>query len=228
MRSLSVVLLIASAAVNAKDAHISFSSRRQIGKLPDEASAAQSLVMQAVQADLDTKGVTFSSERIIGGNWQDYSPKDPENVTFTSQRTIGLLEDDGEETAILAKARENHHGVTFTSQRQIGLFSQEGSASAASILDQYTLQKDADEEEEKAVTSATLATFFVTWFVAMIFGMIIAICCCVKKCGLLANKDPRIQVELRDDGSATPQLSQQNEGVNYESSQRPIKDEENK
>ena len=49
MRFFSVLLLAISAQlVSAKDSHISFSSRRQIGKLPKEVQAVETLVLATV------------------------------------------------------------------------------------------------------------------------------------------------------------------------------------
>ena len=138
-------------------------------------------------------------------------------MSFTSSRNIGLLKSDGSETKTEAAARKNHHGVSFTSARNIGLFPALGGRETIGegltyneIRQKYTLTSDADEEEDKAVTAATLGTFFATWFVAMAFGCLFGICCCVRKCGLLADKsgsqNPKVSVELRDD-AATPQLT---------------------
>ena len=48
----------------------------------------------------------------------------------------------------------------------------------------YTVPTDADDEEDSAVTTATLCTFFATWFVAMILGLVVGMCCCMptSKC----------------------------------------------
>lgn len=86
-------------------------------------------------------------------------------------------------------ARAAHTGVSFRS-KNIGLFSAV-TDQVEDVMGKYTLSSDADDEEEKAVTTATLATFFVTFFVAMAVGLICGICCCIRKCGLLANKSNR-------------------------------------
>ena len=86
-------------------------------------------------------------------------------------------------------ARAANFGVSFRS-KNIGLFSA-ATDEAVDVMSKYTLTSDADDEEEKAVTTATLATFFVTWFVAMAVGLICGVVCCIRKCGLLADKSNR-------------------------------------
>ena len=70
MKMFNAVVFLAM-AVAAKDSAITFRSRH-IGKLPAEKDASLTIVAAADPADLDTKSVSFSSSRHIGGNWNDY------------------------------------------------------------------------------------------------------------------------------------------------------------
>ena len=72
--------------------------------------------------------------------------------------------------------------MTFSSTRSIGLFDDVETNSGETS--DYTLITDATDEEDKAVTTATLATFFVTWLIAMALGLVFAIFCCARCCNM--------------------------------------------
>mmetsp|Transcript_17351 Transcript_17351/g.21880 ORF Transcript_17351/g.21880 Transcript_17351/m.21880 type:complete len:118 (-) Transcript_17351:180-533(-) len=84
----------------------------------------------------------------------------------------------------MVAARAAHSGVSFTSARQTGLFMDVKNVDDSSL---YTRISTAIEEEDWAVMNATLATFFATWFFALLIGVCCGVYCCAKLCASKAG-----------------------------------------
>ena len=145
----------------------------------EEADSIKMVATGATASAEETKSVTFASSRITGGNWANYSVDADSKVTFSSSN-IGLLDAEEGDSTSFAQARSDHQGVTFSSTRNIGLFDKEEAGSDDG--DRYTLISSADDEEEQAVTTATVATFFATFIVAMLVGLAVGFFCCMRMC----------------------------------------------
>ena len=101
--------------------------------------------------------------------------------------------------------------MTFSSTRSIGLFDDVETNSGETS--DYTLISDATDEEDKAVTTATLATFFVTWLIAMALGLVLAIFCCARCCNMGGKSQAKINVATEiaaTGGNNTPNESEGN------------------
>ena len=198
--SAAVFLGIAQLA-SAKDENITFRSRHT-GKLPPVPKIDTGLFTAAEGAtsSAETKSITFASTRTIGGNWKNYSPTDDSNVTFTSTRNIGIEDAVDTDSASYTAARGDHSGVTFSSTRSIGLFDEVETEEK----DKYTLFSDATDEEDKAVTSATLVTFFVTWLVAMALGLIVGIFCFIRNANKNEMANDATEMAASDENNALP------------------------
>ena len=165
-------------------------------------------VIDAPAAVEAPKSVTFASTRTVGGNWSNYNVDADASITFTTSRNIGLVNPTDSESASYAKAAADHRGITFTTSRSIGQFAAQDEGNTSQ---DWTLITDADEEEDKAVTSATVGTFFGTFFVAIIIGLAIGYFCCYRK-GKGSSQpvgDSNLQMTA---GNATPVASAGNDG----------------
>ena len=178
MKLFSLCMLFALAFADGSS--VSFSSKRQTGKLDRLIVKTEDVVTQVSNAPtLPVKGVTFSSARTIGGNWQG-DIADGAIVSFRSARQIGLMDKRDTYTDAMQAARDAHSGVSFTSARQTGLLME--IKEQDDDKDLYTRLSDAIDEEDWAVMTATLATFFATWFLALLLGICCGVYCCAKIC----------------------------------------------
>ena len=174
---------------------ISFGSKRIIGTVVKDMDVLETLTItdpnqDSYDANKPTRLVAFSSARETGGNYSNKADN-------TGLRSFGSARQTGtwgepEEPAYSGKmqtARAARAGVSFKSKRVTGDYSNLDEAEPW-----YTLLTDAVDEEDWAVTTATLATFFATWFVAMILGLVVGMCCCMPTskcfmcCGALGFK----------------------------------------
>ena len=195
MKIFAAALLLVASAMGQDDKQISFGSKRIIGTVVKDMDVLETLTITdpndgSYDATKPTRLVAFSSARETGGNFFN-KPDNTGLRSFGSKRMTGTMEEP-EEPAYSEKmqaARAARAGVSFRSKRVTGDYAN---------LDEeepwYTLLTDAVDEEDWAVTTATLCTFFATWFVAMILGLIVGMCCCMPTskcfmcCGALGFK----------------------------------------
>ena len=86
-------------------------------------------------------------------------------------------------TEAMSDARKAHNGVSFRS-RNIGLYLDP--VDDADETDLWTRISTAIDEEDWAVMTATLATFFATCVLALLIGICCGVCCCARLCMMRA------------------------------------------
>ena len=83
-------------------------------------------------------------------------------------------------TATMSASRETHKGLSFISSRTTGLYKDNEVEDETSL---YTRISNSISEEDLAVKNAVLVTFFLV----LIFSLLVGICCgvfvCAKQCG---------------------------------------------
>ena len=178
---LAAACMLMCLALGTDTTSVSFRSKH-IGKLDPVSTKTEEVVTEVSTAEaLPWRPVSFSSARKIGGNYQGESDRDPNaEVSFKSARRIGNLGDNGGAfTEAMTTAREAHKGVSFRS-RNMGLYLDPADDTDES--DVWTRISDAIDEEDWAVMTATLATFFATCVIAILIGICCGVCCCARLC----------------------------------------------
>ena len=152
---------------------VTFSSKGTIGVVSKVALRPASAPIITNSTELEPeRAVSFSSKREIGGNVLNV-PQNEGSVTFSSARSIGVASR-GTNKA-MDTARDAKSGLSFSSERKIGTF-----AAVTGTESETANGLVSSEEEEKAVLTATLVTFFVTFVCAVVIGVALGVFSCKR------------------------------------------------
>lgn len=182
MKIFAAALLLATTVLS-RD--LSFTSRRFTGtevmNLEDRetlTTATTNTIDRVNEESAAERHVAFSSVRLEGGNIVNRVTTGRQEQSFSSARQTGKIAESMEPTytASMIKARQAHTGVTFNSARIQGKFED-----IEIERNWYTDVQDAIDEENWAVMTATLCTFFAAAIIALIVGLLIGRCCCQKE-----------------------------------------------